>query len=344
MIVLNYDGENFIEKLLLSLGGQTFRDFEIVFVDNASKDRSVEILRKLLNRGRFRGIQMKLVLNRENFGYCMGNNIGLAHAEGSYIVFLNNDTYVSPKWLEELVKVLDTHPSVGVCQSKIVSARTGKIQTIGNIFDGFFCLSVGSPCGYDLVKLAREGVLVNGFFYPSGCSAIFRREVLDESGCFDEDLFCGDYDLGWRIRMLGYDIATSLRSVCYHFGSQSVRKIYSSTAESYHGYRETIYVLFKNYSFSRIVKRGPISLALFLCESIYLTLRFKEPRIFMFIMAVFWNLRNFRNLLEKRRKVQQTRSVSDDEIEKHMFPYPLFVYSVKEKMISILERCARIRE
>ena len=232
VIILNYNGERFLRRLLLSLSKQTFRDFEIIFVDNASTDNSIKILRQSLQQKEFEDLNVKLVLNNQNFGYCAGNNIGAKYSQGEYLVFLNNDTYVSPKWLEELVKVLDEHPSIGVCQSKLLFAKTCKIQTIGNACDLF---GRSGPCINDDV-VVQGGVLFKGFFYASGAAFIIRREVFDKCRGFDEKLTYGDCDLSWRVRLCGYNIATALRSKCYHFGSYATKRVFPATIQSFNVY------------------------------------------------------------------------------------------------------------
>ena len=92
--------------------------------------------------------------------------MGLSYARGQYVVFLNVDTYVSSRWLEELVKVLDGYRQVGACQSKTLSANTGKVQTIGNCCDIYWGMRYGLqwPCPK---PKGKASVLVDAYFYPS---------------------------------------------------------------------------------------------------------------------------------------------------------------------------------
>lgn len=321
IIILNYNGERFIKKLLESIYKQTFRDFEIVFVDNASTDNSIRILCDTLRRVPFK--EVKTILNEQNLGYCRGNNVGLKHARGEYIVFLNNDTFVSQEWLENLVKALDRHPMIGACQSKILSATTGKVETVGNLLDIYARASPSSN------QIKGVDILIDSFFYPGGASVVVRREVLNKCGGFDEQLFYGDYDLGWRIRLYDYKIATAPESICYHFGSYTVKSLFSLFKQVYYRYRERIYVTIKNYSMSRAIVRVPLSLILIFLESVGLSLKFRKPCIVMPIKAALWNIGNLKKTMKKRAEVKRKRVVSDDEIEKYLVSYSTFIELIK---------------
>jgi len=154
---------------------------------------------------------------------------------------------------------------------------------------------------------------------------------------FDEQLFFGDKDLGWRTRLLGYKIATSLSSKCYHYAGQTVKKL-PSTEIFFQDYRERIYVMTKNYSLSRILIRVPISMSLMFLESIYLSLKSRKNVIAMFMKAILWNLINLRCLMKERKKVKHNKVVSDKAIEKNMVSYPFFIYGIREKLKSFFRK------
>ena len=160
---------------------------------------------------------------------------------------------------------------------------------------------------------------------------IIRKEALDKYGGFDEKLFFGDRDLGWRLRLCGYKMATALQSVCYHFGSHALG-LFPSTTMVYYDYRDVIRVFLKNYSLSRLVKRLLLSLAIMFLISAYYTLKFRELSVFAVIRAVSWNIRNLRDTMKERSKIQKARVVSDSEIEKHMVSYPFLIYLAKMKL------------
>ena len=92
---------------------QTYSPYEIILVDNGSHDGSVEFVAE-------RFPQVRMIENCENLGFAAGNNVDIRVARGDYIVTLNNDTRVEPDWLEELVKVVETDPRIGMCASQML--------------------------------------------------------------------------------------------------------------------------------------------------------------------------------------------------------------------------------
>ena len=329
ILILNYNGERFMQKLFSSLKEQSYRNFEVVFVDNASTDKSVAVLQEILARNEFKNLEVKIVLNEQNLGFCWGNNLGLKHVKGEYIVFLNNDTYVSKTWLEELVKTLEMYPSVAACQSKMVFASTNEVQTIGNLCDKYGFVT--------LLCKHNEGdhVLIDTFFYPCGGSLIIRKKIADMCGPFDEKLFFGDRDLGWRLRLQDHSIGTALNSVCYHFAGHSTRKLFRFVPDvlCYHNYKDIIRILVKNYSLTQLVRKLPLSLIFMLGEATSIALRFRDSSPFLgFLKALSWNLRNLKDTFIRRIKIQRVRAISDREIQKYMNPHPFQILAIKKKI------------
>ena len=114
VVVLNYNGKIYLERCLSSLLNQTYPYVEIILVDNASSDDSVNFVRT-----RFPAV--KIIENEENLGFAAGNNVGIRIAQGKYIVTLNNDTEAHPEWLEHLVRVAESNETIGMCASKVLS-------------------------------------------------------------------------------------------------------------------------------------------------------------------------------------------------------------------------------
>ena len=114
IIIVNWNGRTYLPDCLDSLAGQSFRDFEVVLVDNGSVDESVSFVKDNYP-------WVKLVPLNENTGFSAGNNRGLKHAIGEYIVTLNNDTRAESDWLETLVRTADTHPTAGMVGCRICS-------------------------------------------------------------------------------------------------------------------------------------------------------------------------------------------------------------------------------
>jgi GT2 family glycosyltransferase len=315
IIVLNYNGSRFLRRLFGSLAGQTFKDFEVILVDNNSTDNSLQLLNRLILDEHMKNLRIKVVKNVKNVGYCQGNNSGIKYAEGEYIVFLNNDTYVSSSWLEELVKAMAENPSIGACQSRLIDVKTGKVQMDGRLLDLY-----GRSQG--LIIVGNDLSISTRLFYASGASVIVKKTALLKIGGFDEEIFSGDHDLCWRLRLLGYEIAVALKSICYHYGSVATKMLVSSVKSIYNHNCEILRVLLKNYSLKNCIMRLPLSIIMIIIEVVYLSLKNRTPMYFIsFSQVILWNLRRLGNTLIARHQIQNARTVDDHEIEKSMSHY-----------------------
>jgi GT2 family glycosyltransferase len=316
VILLNYNGSRFLRDLFESLSMQTAKDYELVFVDNNSTDNSIQLLKDITSKhpGR-RQFPVKLIQNKTNLGYCRGNNVGLENANAKYVVFLNNDTYLSETWLEELVKVMEAHPFVGACQSRLVFPQEGKVQA-----DGWFLDKYGWSKEVFVPNMNSAFSVVP--FYVSGASMIVRKSALEKVDGFDSELSYGDFDLCWRLRLLGYNMAIAPGSVCYHYGSVTAKMLVSGAETVFRHDFEVLRVLLKNYSGGRIFRRIPASIVVMFLEAGFLSLRFRDfSYLSSPLKALVRNMRNLRSTLLMRQKIQNHRKISDREIEKKMLNY-----------------------
>jgi len=214
VIIVNYNGAHLLDDCLTSLVRQTWRDFEVVFVDNGSTDNSVERARAI-----FPGIRC-LELS-ENTGFTGGNNEGIRHANGRYVVLLNNDTESDPRFLEELVLAAERRPEIGMVAPRILNFRDREeIDSVGGLVlcpDG-----IGQGRGRGEKDRGQYDGL-DEILMPSGCAALYRKAMLDDVGLFDERFFayCEDTDLGLRGRWAGWAAVSSPRAVVYHKYSAS---------------------------------------------------------------------------------------------------------------------------
>jgi GT2 family glycosyltransferase len=323
IVIVNYNGERFIPRLFETLCEQTCRAFEVVFVDNASTDHSLVLLENLLKKETYDDLNVKIVRNAANLGFCQGNNVGLKHVNGKYVVFLNNDTYVSATWLEELIEVMDVDSSVGVCQSRIIGAQTGGIQSDGWLLDIY-----GWAQG---LIFNKKGTIISKMpFYASATSMIVRRSLLVKCGGFDPELFCGDYDLCWRLRLHRHNVAATTKSKCYHYTSVATKTIIPPIKLTFYSHQEIIRVLIKNYSAGKLMKRIFQSMALMFAQATYISLKYKNAlHLAAFFKALIWNLGKLSDTLVARSRVQRCREVSDQEIEERMLHYPTLLMQLK---------------
>ena len=118
IIVLNYQGEELIESCLNALRGLNYphNRYEIIVVDNHSKDKSTEILTRMKAEGK----EIKLIFLDKNFGFSKGNNVGIKQAKGEFVALINNDCIVNRDWLREAVKTALKDKKIFAVTSKIL--------------------------------------------------------------------------------------------------------------------------------------------------------------------------------------------------------------------------------
>jgi GT2 family glycosyltransferase len=209
VIIVNFNGEKLLEDCLVSLAAQEYRDFEVVFVDNGSKDNSVARARELLPSAH-------VIALPQNTGFATGNNIGIRAARGRHVVLLNNDTKTDPRFLGEMARAADSGSRVGMVAPKILNFFNPRvIDSVGGLLLGPDGIGQGRGRGEE--DCGQYDQLVSGLL-PSGCAALYKREMLDEIGLLPDEFFayCEDSDLGLRAVWAGWTTAAAPRAVVYH--------------------------------------------------------------------------------------------------------------------------------
>jgi len=243
VIIVNWNGKHLLADCLSSLRSQTFRDFEIILVDNGSTDGSIEFVRKNFP-------EVVLITLLENRGFAGGNNAGILASSGHYIALLNNDTRTDSNWLAALVNAAASDPEGGMWASKILSYDTPDV--IDNV--GLLLYWDGLARGRGRLEVDQgQYDRPEEALFPSGCACLYRRKMLDETGLFDEDFFAyaDDVDMGLRGRLAGWGCRYVPEAVVYHK--------YSSSSSAYSPFkaflveRNRIWVLLKYYPFELVL-------------------------------------------------------------------------------------------
>ena len=299
IILVNWNGAPHLPACLNALRAQTYRRFEVIVADNASRDESLELLAHDYP-------EVKVVALPENRGFTGGNNAGIRAAQGEFIVLLNNDTAVDPRWLEEIMAAFERHPEAGLVASKMkLFDRRDTFHTAGDFYRLDGIPGNRGVWEIDQGQYDREEVV----FSACGGSAAYRKSMLDQIGLLDEDFFysCEDVDLAWRAQLAGWQCVYAPRAVVYHKLSATGG---GATASFYDG-RNFLYVLAKDYPSSLWKKyRGAIirqqwSLGV---EA----LRAWRGAAARARMRGMWSgLIHLPGMLRKRRAVQAMRKVDD---------------------------------
>jgi GT2 family glycosyltransferase len=200
VVVVNWNRRDMLRGCLRSLSRQEAVSFEVILVDNGSTDGSVESASELAES---LGLSLSVIRNSSNRGFCAANNQGIAAARGEWIALLNNDAEAESDWLAAMVRAADGRREVGMVACKILAFDEPKrIDKAGHLIwlDG---QNRGRGTGeWDTGQYDCE----EDGLWPDGCAALYRKEMLDSIGGFDEDLFAygDDAELGLRARIAGW--------------------------------------------------------------------------------------------------------------------------------------------
>ena len=324
IIILNWNGLEHLKSSLPSVVKTNYSNYEITLVDNGSTDRSVDFVRKNFPN-------IKIVRNERNLGAPSGFNLGILHAKGKYIALLNNDIEVDADWLQPLIKVMEEFPDVAAVDPKYLNYyERNRFDT--SAAAGRYIDFTGNPIcvGLDEEDKGQYDEIRRIFT----CCTLFRREIFNEVGLFDQDFFYGydDVDLSWRINLRGYRILYVPFSRIYH--KISLGYCYASNGKErsartrkfrrglyFLNKRNKLLIILKNYSSKTLFWVLPLVLFEHLGYIIYWSVKRDKQYSFESFKAILWVLKNFKKIWVKHNLVQSIRKLNDREILKIMKPY-----------------------
>jgi hypothetical protein len=299
VVVVNYNGKKYLDDCMSSLYCQTFRDFEIILVDNGSSDGSVAFTRHNYPA-------VIIVENDSNLGFAGGTNAGISIAKGEFIFTLNNDTIADPRILEEIILPMQSNSHVGVCGSKML-LPDGRINSTA------ICLSRTGAAWDRGMGEADRGQYdePEEIFGACAGAALYRRSMLDEIGLFDEDffLYMEDVDLAFRVQLAGWQCryVPTARVVHIHGGTSGP----GSEMAVYYLNRNLLWCTLKNFPPRALLQSMPWIVARNCCDIPYYLLR---KRFRSIIRSKFDAFKSIRKMLKKRKSIKV--KVSDQEILK----------------------------
>lgn len=243
IVIPNYNGSEMLMRCLGSIADQTMQPDEVIVVDNASTDDSLQMVNSMFPA-------VRVIALKTNFGFAGGVNIGFKAVMNSdnfrYLAVINNDALLDKNWVELLVEFMNENPAAGSCQGKVVFTDGRGINTLGVVplrDGGAYNLGIGLP---------DEELPIFEIFGVSGAAAMYRKEALQSSGLFDEDFFMymEDVDLAWRLRWSGWSSYLIGGAVAVHAHSASNK---NPSRKIYYVIRNSNYVCFKDLPFALVL-------------------------------------------------------------------------------------------
>jgi hypothetical protein len=326
-VILNHNDRQFLNNCLKTVLASNYPNLEVILVDNASTDGSVELVKREFGDSP----RLKIILNSKNLGFAKGNNIGAKAAKGKYIFFLNSDTKVDRNCLKELVRVMEVHPEIGAAQPKIYLMDKEKCFDAAGHYINF--LGLGIPKGRG--ERDRGQIDHMSEVFPLGAAFIIRRNLFREMGGFDPDYFIyfEETDLFWRMQLRGYGSVFVHRALVHHkwgattFSWPQSRKVYLT-------WKNRITTLLKNYSLINLAKFLPVCILSALLLSLLYFWKGRKENGEAIIRAIIENLLHLKETIQKRRKAQKMRRVEDEFLmQKGLIVRPDFLRLFKRKFL-----------
>ncbi|MEO5742290.1 MAG: glycosyltransferase family 2 protein [Vicinamibacterales bacterium] len=302
--MLTWNGLEHLEVCLSSLCAQTFRDREIILVDDASTDGT-----KAWVEGRFPEVRVARL--EKNGGVPGGLNFGIAQARGRYIALLNNDIEAHPEWLAESIRALEQHPEAGFTATRIrLFYHRDRLDTTG---DEYFLEGFPAKRGW----LHQDGPDFDepGWVFGSCCAAaVYRRELFDAVGNFDVDFQASleDLDLSFRAQLQGFKCRYVPTAILYHKLGATLGMGFSKRGVQLRTHRNLWLLRIKNLPGALWLRYLP---RMVVGEAVVMLRALATGRFGVMLHARLQVLPRLKATLTKRRDIQARRTISARELD-----------------------------
>jgi len=294
VIVLNYNGLKYLGEGLKECLDSVFRtdypNLEVIFVDNGSEDASVDYVRE-----NFEEATIRVLENESNLGFSEGFNRGIKASKGKYLALLSNDMTVDPKWLDPIIKLMESEPKIGLAGFKrLIYGTKNRIDGVGG--DLFLC-GRARPVGTYETDRRQYDTIKEDLDYIGG-AMVLRRKILREVGLFDPDyfIFYEDVDLCYRIRKHGYKTIYVPDAIIYHRGQTTLKGMDPKGQHiEYMAHRSRIRCILIHFTLMRLLSAFTIDLA-----SLFLVANPTTRKLLL--KAYMSNLKSLGPTLTRRRR------------------------------------------
>jgi hypothetical protein len=259
IVILNWNGRNFLEKFLPSVLAAAYAYKKIIVADNASTDDSVDFLKANYP-------QIEIIQNNSNEGFAKGYNTALKQVVADYYVLLNSDVEVTPGFIEPVIDLMERDRAIAACQPKLLSYHDKTMFEYAGACGGWL-----DYFGYPFMRGRIFDVCEKDTgqyddavpcFWASGAALFVRSAVFHELKGFDEYFFAHqeEIDLCWRAQLAGYKIYVQPASVVYHVGGGTLPK--GNSLKTFLNFRNNLVMLAKNLSFGNALWKIPARIML----------------------------------------------------------------------------------
>ncbi|RZK48084.1 MAG: glycosyltransferase family 2 protein, partial [Pedobacter sp.] len=243
VVILNWNGKQLLEQFLPTVLSSSYANLEIIIVDNASTDNSVQFIESKYP-------SLRIIKHTQNHGFAKGYNLALKQIEADYYVLLNSDVEVTTNWIEPIIEVMEADENIAAAQPKIKSQKNKSQFEYAGAAGGFIDMHAYPFCRgriFDEVENDQGQYNENlEVFWASGAALFIKSKCWHEVNGLDEDFFAHmeEIDLCWRLKNKGYKIIGVMNAEVYHVGGASLEA--SSPFKTYLNFRNNLIMMQKN--------------------------------------------------------------------------------------------------
>jgi len=310
IIITNYNGMEVLEDCIKSVKKISYPNFEVVLVDDVSKDESIESVKKYTKL-----FDLKIYKNKKNMGFAGANNEGLKHSTGDYILLLNNDTTVDKNLITRLVERFEKDSTIGAGQAKIY--LMDKPTHLDNA--GAFLTRTGFLSHWGFMKKdGKEFKKEREIFSAKGACLFTRMDLIKKVGLFDADFgsYMEETDYCWRVWLAGKKIIYYPDTFIHHKVGFTFSNQFNPVAVNYNSFKNRIAMLYKNLEVGNLFMILLPHAAIVFFIGIFYAVTFQFEKTSMISKAFWWNLVNFPSIHKKRIATQKMRKRSDKDLFK----------------------------
>ena len=317
IIIVNYNGLRFLDKLFESIEAQTYKNIEVIVIDSNSTDGSKSVLQAKTN--------IKLI-ETENNGYATACNKGISQSNGEFILILNNDTWLDFDFVEQLY-------------NELVNRNLDVIAPREKTYEGEnlpFYVNKIDPLGHPIF-LFGDKYKNEKPFYLSGVSLLFSKKLYEETGGMDSDFFLyfEETDWFWRLNLLNKTYSYSENVHIYHAGASSTTHQLKPNSFIWRNQNELQMVL-KNYSLLILFFIIPIYVLQNIVEMLFFLLLLKPMISKSYCVGLYYNLKNLPRTAKKRKRIQEKRKINDFQILKRMYIGVAKIHHLRIYLVNII--------
>lgn len=304
IVIVNYNGVRWVQKCIESIRLQSCTSIEVIIVDNNSVDNSVDLVTHLFP-------EAMIIKLEKNLGFGLANNVGVQHAKGENLLFLNTDTYFGGDFLHTMLEYKKR------TKLNIVGPRVLDFEGEDHYQGRFLSIDVYGYLGWCTKQ-----------FFIEGSALMVSKDDFISLGGFDEKYFMysEDIDLCWRALLYGMQIGQCRDATLYHYGGGSSEKSVVSDGRRhvvpyfrrYEVEKNNLRNLLKNYRLAALLWVVPAFLFGSILELLAYIITGNLKAATMIAKAVYWNIANIRDTTSHRAIVQGRRLVGDRVVMRRM--------------------------